>query len=273
MKRKIIKIDESLCDGCGECIVGCSEGALVLIDGKAKLVKENFCDGFGDCVGTCPTDALTIEEREADEFDLEATLKHVKQTQGEEAAKKMVASYQVHMQKEQHPHSHSGSCPGSAMRDMSKTAENRQPVPSDNGSGQIVNSPEMRQWPVQIHLVPPTAPFFKNRELVVMNTCGPIASADVQWRYIRGRSVVVGCPKLDDTRPYAQKLGAILSEQTIPKVIVVRMEVPCCGGLSQIAAEAVSLSGRNDIVFQEDVIKIDGSILSRIIPLNESVSA
>ncbi|MFC1729221.1 hypothetical protein ACFL6I_02695, partial [candidate division KSB1 bacterium] len=154
----------------------------------------------------------------------------------------------------------SGSCPGSAMRQFAKP--DRQAAPS-NGSGPVVNQSELRQWPIQIHLVQPGAPFFRDRELVVMNTCGPLASADVHWRYLRGRSVVVGCPKLDYTEPYPEKLGAILSEPSIPKVIVVRMEVPCCGGLTKITEEAVRLSGRNDLIFQEDTIRMDGTITSR----------
>jgi len=185
MKRKIITIDEDLCNGCGECITACAEGALQLVDGKAKLVKEQFCDGFGDCIGECPTGALKIEEREA----------------------------------------------------------------------------ELEQWPVQIHLVQPGAPFFRDRELVVLSTCAPVASADVHWRFLRGRSVAVGCPKLDNTAPYAEKLGAILAESSIPKAIIVRMEVPCCGGLSQIVREAAALSGRTDLVVEEVTVALDGDVV------------
>jgi hypothetical protein len=119
---------------------------------------------------------------------------------------------------------------------------------------------ELEQWPVQIHLVRPDAPYFKNRELVVLSTCSPVASADIHWRFIRGRSVVVGCPKLDNTDGYAEKLGAILSEPTIPKVIVVRMEVPCCGGLTAITRQAVELSGRKDLEFQEVFVDLSGNI-------------
>jgi hypothetical protein len=127
--------------------------------------------------------------------------------------------------------------------------------------GQVIPS-ELEQWPVQIHLVPPTAPFFKNKELVVMNTCGPVASADVHWRFLRGRSVVVGCPKLDDTTTYAAKIAAILREANTPKVIVARMTVPCCGGLTMIVQEAARLSGRDDIIVEESIIGIDGIIHS-----------
>jgi NAD-dependent dihydropyrimidine dehydrogenase PreA subunit len=256
MKRQIIKIDEDLCNGCGDCIVGCSEGALQLIDGKAKLVKENFCDGFGDCVGTCPTGALTIEERETVAFDEVATKQHLLNTQGVEAVWRMEEAQKKHQSPDDIPTSHQG-CPGSQMREIKRTEE--KPAVDSNIGGQAIPS-ELAQWPVQIHLVPPTAPYFKNKELVVMSTCGPIASADVHWRYLRGRSVVVGCPKLDNTEPYVSKLAEILKENTIPKVIVARMEVPCCGGLSMIVKQAVEMSGRTDLVVQEDVIGVDGSM-------------
>ncbi|UCE06681.1 MAG: 4Fe-4S binding protein [bacterium] len=256
MKRKIIKINEELCNGCGNCIVGCSEGALQLIDGKARLVKEDFCDGFGDCIGTCPTGALTIEEREAVDFDEQAAKAHLLETQGIEAVWQMEEAQKRHHAIEAEEHLHFG-CPGSRMREIKRPAQKT--AATQNAIGQVMQS-ELAQWPVQIHLVPPTAPYFKNKELVVMSTCGPLASADVHWRYLRGRSVVVGCPKLDDTRPYASRLGAILQEPTIPKVIVVRMEVPCCGGLTMIVEEAVRFSGRDDIIVEENIIGIDGVV-------------
>jgi len=258
MKRKIIQIDEELCDGCGNCIVGCSEGALALVDGKAKLVKENFCDGFGDCVGTCPTGALVIEEREADEFDQGAVKEHLLETQGIEAVWRMEEAQKKHDAAHHDEHVHLG-CPGSRMREMEKTAK-PQPEPAV-GNTQVMPS-ELTHWPVQLHLVQPGAPFFSNKELVVMSTCGPLASADVHWRYLRGRSVVVGCPKLDDTRTYAAKLGQILKDTSIPKVIVPRMEVPCCGGLTMIVEQAIQLSGRSDIEMQEDVLGVDGALRS-----------
>ncbi len=256
MNREIIRIDEDLCNGCGNCIVGCSEGALQLVDGKAKLVKEDFCDGFGDCVGTCPTGALVIEEREAADFDEEAVKAHLLDTQGIEAVWRMEEAQKKHHVYEAIDHLHHG-CPGARMREIKRPVQEK-PV-AQNTTGEVMQS-ELAQWPVQIHLVPPTAPYFKNKELVVMSTCGPLASADVHWLYLRGRSVVVGCPKLDDTRPYASKLGTILKENGIPKVIVARMEVPCCGGLTMIVQHAVELSGRDDIVVEENVIGIDGSV-------------
>lgn len=253
MKRKIIRIDEELCNGCGNCIIGCSEGALQLIDGKARLVREDFCDGFGDCVGTCPTGALVIEEREAVDFNEEATKEYLLMTQGVEAVWRMEEAQQRHGAAQ---HLATG-CPGS------RTKELRRPSHQPQARGQMTGSgipSELAQWPVQIHLVSPHAPYFNNKELVVMSTCGPLASPDVHWRYLRGRSVVIGCPKLDDTRPYAAKLAAILQHNKIPKVIVARMEVPCCGGLTMILQQALRLSGKNDIILEENIIGIDGAV-------------
>lgn len=251
MKRQIIKIDEQLCNGCGNCIIGCSEGALKLVDGKAKLVKEDFCDGFGDCVGTCPTGALIIEEREAVPFDEEAVKEYLLDVQGIEAVWRMEEAQQRHQSKETEQHLSLG-CPGAQIMELKRSSEERTVVQA--------NPSELQQWPIQIHLVPPVAPFFKNKELVVMSTCGPLALADAHSRFLRGRSVVVGCPKLDDTRPYSSKLGAILQELTIPKVIVPRMEVPCCGGLTMIVQEAITISGRDDIILEEHIIGINGTI-------------
>ncbi len=256
MKRDIIKINEDLCDGCGNCIVGCSEGALQLVDGKAKLVKENFCDGFGDCIGTCPTGALTIQKRETVPFDEEATKKHLLESQGIEAVWRMEEAQQKHEAEQQEEQIHLG-CPGSRSRELKTTAET---VTEDAEQNCQAIPSELGQWPVQLHLVQPGAPFFKNKELVIISTCGPLASADIHWRYLRGRSVVVGCPKLDDTRNYARKLGEIFKEPTIPKVIIVRMLVPCCGGLTMIAEQAVNMSGRMDLLIEEHVLSVDGKL-------------
>ncbi|MFH1312503.1 MAG: 4Fe-4S dicluster domain-containing protein [Candidatus Eisenbacteria bacterium] len=265
-KRKIINIDEDLCTGCGECITGCAEGALALVAGKAKLVKEQFCDGFGDCIGTCPTGALKIEERESDEFDSEATKQYLRQTQGDEAVRKMEDAARAHEEgrhpgkkPDKAPGPAPGGCPGSRMRTNLKSGGGSQAVPASGMPGHV-NESELDQWPVQLHLVQPGAPFFEDRELVVLSTCSPIASADVHWRFMRGRAVVVGCPKLDRTEPYVGKLAAILSEPTIPRVIVVRMEVPCCGGLTAMVREAVKQSGRKDLGFEEVTIGINGDI-------------
>jgi len=264
MKRKIIRIDETLCNGCGQCVTACAEGALQLVGGKARLVKEQFCDGFGDCLGECPTGALTIEERESDAFDVEATKQHLRATQGEEAIRRMEAAGQAH---EQAPHPPArpplGGCPGMRASFTPRSSAPAAPTTDAGLPGQVLTS-ELQQWPVQLHLVQPGAPFFHNRELAVLSTCSPIASADAHWRFIRGRAVVVACPKLDDTAPYAEKLGAILQDTSIPRVLVVRMEVPCCGGLTRMVREAVVLSGRTDLRIEEVTLGRGGDVLSTL---------
>ena len=272
MKRKIITIDEDKCNGCGECVVACAESAIQIVDGKAKLVKEQYCDGMGDCLGECPTGAIKIEERDVPAYDAAATRAHVAQTGGVAAVKKFDEAASRHGQgptpkpafaPPMHHHHGGGGCPGTRMRMMQPGTPAAAPTPSGSGLPAKLNLSELAQWPVQIHLVSPQAPYFKNKELVIMSTCGPLASADVHWRFLRGRSVVVGCPKLDETSGYAEKLAAILAEPTIPKALVVRMEVPCCGGLTAIAQEAVRLSGRNDLKLEEVTIALNGEVISQ----------
>ncbi len=272
--RKIITIDEDKCNGCGNCITGCAEGALQLVDGKAKLVKEQFCDGFGDCIGHCPTGALAIVERAADDFDSEATRRNLLETQGIEAVRRMDEANAAHDRGEHppvpamppapaaHP-PHSGGCPGMRMRmpDLSRKAAAPAPAAIGNLPGKMMPS-ALEQWPVQLALVQPGAPFFSHKEIAILSTCSPIASADVHWRFMLGRSVVVACPKLDRTETYAAKLGEILKDSSIPKALIVRMEVPCCGGLTRIVREAHHLSGRKDLAIEEVTVGLDGVILS-----------
>lgn len=257
-RRKIIKIDEDLCNGCGECVSACAEGALQLIDGKARLVSEQYCDGLGDCLGECPTGALTVVEREVAAYDSEQTREHVMRTGGAEAVSRFNEAEQKHQQKP------SGSgCPG--MRELFAKPE-AQPKPvasvsSSSAPAQVVPS-DLQQWPVQLHLVRPGAPYFSGKELLLLSTCGPVASADVHWRFIRGRSVVLACPKLDKTEGYIEKLAGILQDATIPALVIVRMEVPCCGGLTRIAQEALRLSGRTDLSIVEETLALNGEVIS-----------
>lgn len=254
-KRKIIRINEDLCNGCGQCVTSCAEGALKIVNGKAKLVKEQFCDGFGDCIGECPTGALTIEEREADHFDFNATRMHVAETQGAAAVAKFDEAGRKHGLAPS-----GGGCPGTRMRVPDAAAA--KPAVATHAQMPTAIPSELQQWPVQLHLVQAGAPFFKNRELVVMSTCGPIASADVHWRFLRGRSVVVACPKLDRTEGYVEKMADIFSERSIPKVIVVRMQVPCCGGLTMMVRAAAERCGREDLAVEEATMSLTGDILS-----------
>ena len=240
MLRKIVSIDESLCDGCGACITDCPEGALKIIDGKARLVRESYCDGLGACVGVCPTGAMTIEEREAEEFDEEAVEKHLESRQDDKQ-----------------PDTLPCGCPSSQVQILGNVT----PCQSAN-QAKTMSSPAsaLSHWPFQSRLVPPTAPFFEGKELVVLSTCSPVASPDVHWRYVRGRSLVVACPKLDKTEGYVEKLSQIMANNNIPKVIVVRMEVPCCGGLSMMTQQAHAMSGRSDLVVEEVTIGLDGEL-------------
>ena len=241
MKRKIIEIDEDKCNGCGACITGCAEGALELVDGKAKLVKEQFCDGLGACIGECPTGALKIIEREAVSFDEEAVQDHL-------------------VEKEKSKRPPSGGCPGMQAQTFEKKPSDR-PVTSTE-TGYVLPS-ELRQWPVQLHLVQPQTSFFKNKEIVLLSTCSPVASADIHWRFLRGRAVVMACPKLDRTEGYVEKLAGIIQASNTPKVIVVRMEVPCCGGLTAMLQAARSQCGRSDVSYEEVVMSLQGEIIEQ----------
>jgi len=262
VKRAIIKIDEELCNGCGKCVDACAEGAIQLVNGKAKLIKEQYCDGLGDCLGECPTGAITIERRVAQQFDRDAVLKNLHETGGAKAVTKMLKA------EERHQTSLYGQaqglnlgCPGMRQK-ASQIGVPGPSTPVSNGTGlpgQAISS-ELRQWPVQIHLVSPDAQYFNNRELVVLSTCAPVASADIHWRFLRGRAVVVGCTKLDRTEDYENKLASILQNTTIPAVIIVRMEVPCCGGLTALVREAAAKTGRTDLSVREVVVNLDGNI-------------
>jgi ferredoxin len=240
--RKIIHIDEDLCDGCGLCIPSCHEHALQLVDTpkgkKARLVKELHCDGLGDCLGACPTGALTIEDREADPYDEVATMKRVAQK------KPLDPSFDPFT-------GSSGGCPSAKTMqwetgDKKPAADSMSDMPS-----------ELRQWPVQIHLVPLSAPYFRDTDLCIIADCVPFAYADFHRDFIKDKTVVVGCPKLDDTGAYLQKLAAIFSQSRPRSIEVVMMEVPCCSGLSMLVKNAVQQSG-TDIPLRETIISIQG---------------
>jgi len=254
MKRPIIQIDEQRCNGCCECVISCAEGAIQIIDGKAKVVKDEFCDGLGACIGTCPVGALKIIEREAPEFDEEAAMAHVKKSgQSGETHSPLLKTPVI----EELPVLH-GGCPGSRMR-VQETRAQSEPTLESDGLPPSVLSSDLAQWPVQLHLVPPKAPFFEGRELVIMSTCAPLASADVHWRFLRGRGVVVACPKLDRTESYVEKLSRIFESNTIPRVLVVRMTVPCCGGLTHMVHQAMS-GCYKEIPVKEVIVHVDGTV-------------
>ncbi|MDW7727758.1 MAG: 4Fe-4S binding protein [Candidatus Methanoperedens sp.] len=238
MNRDIVFIDEEKCNGCGLCIPNCAEGALKIIDGKAKLVDDSFCDGLGACLGHCPQDAIQVIEREAPEFDEAAVEKHLK---GMELADVTVVNEVA------------CGCPGSMAVDFRterKTHEAQAGVSDRQESG-------LRQWPVQMTLVSPGAPYFKDSELLVAADCVPFAYANFHSDFLAGKSLVIGCPKLDDAASYVEKLAAILKNNTIKSITLVNMEVPCCFGLQSIVEEAVKKSGRV-LPIRKTVITIRG---------------
>ena len=239
MLRKIIHIDEEKCNGCGLCAEACHEGAIDIIDGKAKLVRENFCDGFGDCLPGCPTGAITFEEREAPAYD-EAAVKQAKE-------KKMSNEMS-------HEH-HEGGCPGSRMMQFQRgeAMQEKQPVQT----GKHVS--HLMQWPCQIKLVPVQAPFFDGAKLLIAADCTAYAYANMHEDFMKGKVTIIGCPKLDGV-DYSEKLTEIIRDNDIKSVTIVRMEVPCCGGLQRAAENALRESGKF-IPWQVVTISRDGRIL------------
>ena len=234
MIRKIIKIDEEKCTGCGLCATACHEGAIGMVNGKAKLLREHFCDGLGDCLPACPAGAISFEEREAPAYDEAAVM----------AAKRAKAP--------ELPKAHRfGGCPGSMPRKISRP-ESQTRVVSGNVS-------ELTNFPVQIKLAPVRAPFFDGADLLVAADCTAFARADVHERFIKGRVVLIGCPKLDSV-DYTEKLSAILSSNDIKSVTILRMEVPCCGGIVRAVEGAVGVSGK-DIPVRTVIISTNGEIV------------
>lgn len=231
--RNIVRIDEEKCNGCGQCVNACAEGAIEIIDGKAKLVSEIYCDGLGACLGECPEGAITIEQREAAEFDEEATKAHLAQAKNAPAQSNFV-------------------CPGmktALLRDRSENAQSQ--------GGEVPS--QLGQWPVQLKLVSPNAPYFANADLLLVADCVPFAMGDFHNRFLKGRSIAVGCPKLDNSEFYIDKLARILKVNRLNSLTVIHMEVPCCSGLTHIAHEAVAASGAN-ISFEDITVDLRGNV-------------
>jgi len=259
--RKIVKIDEEKCDGCGLCVPACAEGAIQLIDGKARLVSEMYCDGLGACLGDCPQGAITVEERDAADYDETAVEKHLSTLKAAEAGPKPLPIMDPDRPRVPMPSPPpSGGCPGSAMRHFGPTTE----APSD-GVNQPVMPSQLGHWPIQLMLVPPHAPFLKDADLVICADCVPFAVPDFHFRYLTGRAVVVGCPKLDDLQHYHQKLREIFAQGQPRRITVLKMEVPCCHGIAQAAVQACREVAPT-IPIEVHTIGIKGGILSRQTP-------
>ncbi|MFA6186532.1 MAG: 4Fe-4S binding protein [Phycisphaerae bacterium] len=231
--RNIVKIDEAKCNGCGQCVSACAEGAIKLINGKAKLISETYCDGLGACLGHCPQDAITVEQRDCAQFDEKAVEKHLE-------SQKSVCHTS--------PAEKGFVCPGTAAKQFNK---------KDLASGDI--SSQLSHWPIQLHLVSPNAPFFQNADLLIAADCAAFAMGDFHSKFLKDRSIVIACPKLDDTSPYIDKLAKIIINGNLNSLTVVHMEVPCCFGLTRLVQQAIAASGK-DIKFEDITISLDGKV-------------
>lgn len=293
MKREIIKIDEDKCNGCGLCIPGCPEGALQMIDGKARLVSDLMCDGLGACIGECPEGAIEIEEREAEPYDEIAVVKEIitkgentliahlshLQDHGELTFLKQATDYLSSVKEElefnldtillkvttmdeqkgnnEQQHSQSGGCPGSAMKDFSDDQDKMK----DAGSAGSQPS-ALRQWPVQMHLVNPNAPYFKNADVVLAADCVAFSMGNFHQDHLAGKGVAIACPKLDQgSEVYIEKLRQMIDEAEINTLNVMIMEVPCCGGLIQMARMAQEKAKRK-VPIKQTVVSIKGEVLT-----------
>lgn len=231
-RRKIIHIDEDKCNGCGLCVPNCHEGALKIVEGKARLVSDVFCDGLGACLGHCPQGAITIEEREAEDFD---------------EAKAM-----EHKARSHRGHSHSG-CPGARAFTIEQTE--RPPA----GGAAAKGASELRQWPVQLHLVPVSAPYLKDADLLIAADCVPFAYPDFHRDLLKGKVLLIGCPKLDDIESYKEKLTEIVKANTIRSITCAHMVVPCCFGLIGAIEDAIAASGKK-VPFKDVTVSISGEL-------------
>jgi ferredoxin len=275
-KRKIIKIDEGKCNGCGLCIPNCPEGALKVIDGKARLISDLFCDGLGACLGHCPEGAITIEEREAGKYDEQSVMENIAK-QGPNVIREHIRHLMAHNEAgyvkeaigylkekkievpDETPQARRGrapcGCPGAAPVDFgAKSCGPEAAAPSG------ASRPELRQWPVQIMLVPVNASFFNGADLLVAADCVPFAYPDFHAVLLRGKTLLVGCPKLDDLDVYKEKLSQIVKANDIRSITYAHMEVPCCSGLIGVIKQAVSASGK-DIPFKDVTVGIRGELL------------
>lgn len=237
--RNIVKIDEDKCTGCGLCATACAEGAIQIINGKARLVSDSYCDGLGACLGHCPEGAIAIEPREAAGFDEKAVSAH--------------AAHAAHAGQPANP-TPLFVCPGMAAHQFQKNDRPQCDAPAENVPS------ELAHWPVQLTLVSPNAPQFADADLLLVADCVPVAVGDFHRRFLRDHSVVIGCPKLDDAGAYIEKLAQILQVNNLRSLMVVHMEVPCCSGLTRVAREAIARSGK-PMAFLDITVSLRGSMM------------
>ncbi|MEI7498919.1 MAG: 4Fe-4S binding protein [Bacteroidota bacterium] len=280
MKRKIIKIDEEKCNGCGICIPNCHEGAIQLIDGKARLISDLFCDGLGACIGHCPEGAIEIIEREAEPYDerkvmevmvpkgrntILAHLEHLRdhnETKFLQQAIDYLKENNIMMspeKSEHHSHDECG-CPGSMVRDF-RDEEVKQEAAAISAVVAPGAASELRQWPVQLHLLNPQASYFNNADVLLAADCAAFAMGNFHSRFLKGKSIAIACPKLDSNKEsYIQKLSSMIADTKINSLTVVMMEVPCCGGLLHMAQTARSNAGRN-IPIKQAIVSLKGEVI------------
>jgi ferredoxin len=267
MLRKIIKINEELCNGCGLCVNACHESAIGLVDGKAKLLRDDYCDGLGNCLPVCPTNAINFEEREALEYNEEEVnqniLKNKIQKQAAESQQSQRSEGHQHATPGgDHQHAGHGGCPGSRVMDLAKQDTNAS-AKAENAiapteAAKVATPSMLRQWPVQIQLVPPNAPYFQNANLLIAAECTAYAFGDFH-QFMKNKITLIGCPKLDEV-DYSIKLTQILSMNQVKSITVIRMEVPCCGGIVHAVKTALMNSGQM-IPWSVITIGTDGTIL------------
>ena len=242
LKRKIIHIDEDLCDGCGQCVPACAEGALQIIDGKAKLVDEIYCDGLGDCLGECPQGAITMEEREAKPFDEKAVEEHLDRFKE---------------RNESEHHAHHSATPCTASQQIRQVEEDNSQVEDDVQRGRP--APRLENWPIQIKLVSPEASFLQCEHIVIAADCVPFAYPDFHEQFLKGKTLLIGCPKLDDPELYLDRLTEIFKKTNPQTVTVAIMEVPCCSGMINLVERAKE-NAMADFTLHQEIVKIDGSL-------------
>lgn len=249
MKRNIVKIHEEKCNGCGLCVTSCHEGAIEIVDGKARLISDKYCDGLGNCLPACPTNAIEIIEREADEFDEIAVEQLLKQNATNKDAGIKAKPIPC-------------GCPGTMAKKLQKPTETPTEIKDKSVDQSGVRPSELSQWPVQLKLVHPQADFFENADVLVAADCTAFAYGDFHKDFVKGKVVLIGCPKLDDNQYYVEKMTEIIAHNSLNSITVVRMEVPCCGGIIAAVKEAM-LKAQTIIPYHEVIIGVNGDIVRR----------